>query len=395
MDRKKIKNKLRESRLSYDEGHNERMNSKLEDALRDRIHSLGDHPIFPDSDETNFEEKIMANRFTEVVKNYKRHFDVETVDDVMVREMSLPLLQEIMEIESNHKDRLQELAVKMIRDEYDISEDDMDIMAELVDEIGESSMSPVPVVVEDMDFDDHQGMVDANDGVYKRRFLNALSQGAARNNGNMYNSIDNDLMNMDARLPNKYNKIKALSDLLSFVVGDDESESMARGGSVDIQYPKSGEEKPIMHAKGLTFPALVHEMVCGVMNILSSHGLPEDKKIREYVQGKADFGGAEPWDIRLGTALWEKFTGMIDEEDMGLKHHIYQELASLPTKDFNETMREIMAGTKSGKNTISELCSNIKNEMQLDEYEAEINEMINTDDSMSVDDLNNIDFSDF
>jgi hypothetical protein len=39
--------------------------------LRDRTHSLGDHPAFPEDDEVHFEEKLMSKRFTDVLKNLK------------------------------------------------------------------------------------------------------------------------------------------------------------------------------------------------------------------------------------------------------------------------------------------------------------------------------------
>jgi hypothetical protein len=41
--------------------------------------SLGKHPIFPDSDENSFEQKIMGKRFNEVAKRYMGAHDVRTV----------------------------------------------------------------------------------------------------------------------------------------------------------------------------------------------------------------------------------------------------------------------------------------------------------------------------
>jgi hypothetical protein len=40
---------------------------------------------------------------------------------------------------------------------------------------------------------------------------------------------------------------------------------------------------------------------------------------------------------------------MIENDDFKLKHHIWNELVSLPVKEFNKKMKEIMAGTKEGK----------------------------------------------
>jgi hypothetical protein len=55
------KKQINESVL-YPEGLTERMHPKLEEDLANKQHSLGKHPIFPDGDESSFEEKIMGER---------------------------------------------------------------------------------------------------------------------------------------------------------------------------------------------------------------------------------------------------------------------------------------------------------------------------------------------
>ena len=55
----------------YPEGMAERMHPKLEEDLVKRTHSLGAHPIFPEGDESSFEEKIIGKRFNEVTNRLK------------------------------------------------------------------------------------------------------------------------------------------------------------------------------------------------------------------------------------------------------------------------------------------------------------------------------------
>jgi hypothetical protein len=40
--------------------------------------------------------------------------------------------------------------------------------------------------------------------------------------------------------------------------------------------------------------------------------------------------------MRIGPALWSRFTDMIENDDFKLKHHIWNELVSLPVKEFNK-----------------------------------------------------------
>jgi hypothetical protein len=152
------------------------------------------------------------------------------------------------------------------------------------------------------------------------------------------------------------------------------------GGVVKVDFPTHENPKAKIHAQAMVFPVLIHEIVKGVMELLSGHGLPKNKDMANYVINKADFLAAEPWDMRLGPAVWGKFTNMIPADDFELKHHVYADLASLPAKDFHPAMREIMAGTKKGEKLINEIIHGIKRELQEEEYNKAINELNMGDD---------------
>jgi hypothetical protein len=377
--------------IRYAEGHSERMDPQLERELKERKHSLGDHPIFPEGDESTFEQKIVGERFEDVMKNYKEKFDVSEIDNNAVMYDQMPMVDDCMLIEDKHKKALEDLAVKMIRDEYNISEDVCDITAELTSEINmegtKKDKSPVSV---DVEFDSHAHIKEANDNVYKRRFLNAMTQGAAKKSSHMFHMVKKELANLDPTLSTKYGKIIAAADYCYFIVPN--MDQQVNGGVVSVTFPTDENPKCQIHAQGMIFPVLVHELVKGVMEILSAHGLPEDEKMAEYVIGKSDFLAAEPWDMRLGPALWERFTKLFDGDDFKYKHNVYSELATLPVEQFNHEMREIMAGTKLGKQLITSMVEEIKERIQDDEYRNEIGD----DDSQgfSLNDLDDIEIDD-
>lgn len=384
------KNPVNESRIVYEEDHPERMHPNLVTQLRDRNHTLGTHPIFPDSDESHFEEKIMGKRFADVLKNYKRQFDTETADPMEAIQNQMPLISDCMKLEDANKEKLQELAIEMIRKEYDMGEDDVEIIAELKRHIDISGIqkNPSPVRVENMEFDNHESVQSANSEVYKRRFINAMIQGASKKGHHMFHLAEKELTNINPTLPNKYAKMMAAADY-SYLTMDDSTPKGA-GGVVKVEYV---DGKPVIHAQAVVFPVLIHELTKGVMEILSAHGLPEDAKLTEYVMGKADYMNAEPWDMRIGAPIWERFTNCIDPKDFDKKHHIYADLVALPTEEFNHVMREIMLGSKEGKDKVREIVKEIDADMQRDDYEASMNEMNNDDDSYGYDDLDNIDLS--
>ncbi|CAM6000063.1 unnamed protein product, partial [Sphagnum balticum] len=140
------------------------------------------------------------------------------------------------------------------------------------------------------------------------------------------------------------------------------------GGVVRVQFPTESNPKAIIYAQAMVFPVLIHELVKGVMELISGHGLPKNKRIGEYVINKADFLAAELWDMRLGPAIWEQFTEAVGGDDFNLKHQVYAELVSLPVKEFNTKMREIMAGTKEGKKIVKKIVDEVKAGLQEDEF---------------------------
>jgi hypothetical protein len=351
----------------YPEGMSERMHPKLEQDLLERKHSLGKHPIFPEGDESNFEQKIMGERFSEVVKRYKRAFDTDTFDTKQILTGMAPIVHETMSLERKHKKALEKLAEKMIREEFDMGKDIVEIHAELTETINMEGTKkhPTPMATE-TEFKNHDEMVSANEEVYKRRFLNAMTQGAAKKCNHMFHMVDNELTELDPRLPNKYSKMMAAADSAYYLIPN--LENKINAGIVRVQFPNKDNPKAVIYAQAMVFPVLIHELVKGVMELLSAHGLPKKKSIGQYVINKADFLEAEPWDMRLGPGLWERFTHLIEAEDFKLKHHVYSELAALPVKEFNIKLREIMAGTKEGKKIIKTIIDEVKKGLQEDEF---------------------------
>lgn len=376
---KKEKSLLREG-IIYPEGIKERMHPTLEDELKNQTHSLGKHPIFPESDENSFEERIMSERFGDVTKRYKRAYDIEEIDNNKVVQEMMPLVYETMGLEAKHKKALEKLAVDMIREEYDMSEDVVEIIAELTTDINikGTKKNPRPITVE-MEFKNHDDIVNANEEVYKRRFLNAMTQGAAKKCNHMFHMVDDELTNLDPRLPNKYAKMMSSADYMYYVIP--KMEEGVNGGVVHVQFPNAQNPKAVITVQAMVFPVLIHELVKGVMELLSAHGLPKDKKVGEFVINKADFLAAEPWDMRLGPALWERFTNCINPDDFHLKHQIYSELAALPVREFNVKMREIMGGTKEGKKIIEGIVEEVKRGLQEDEFNEAMNEINSNNES--------------
>lgn len=375
----KNRNRLLAESMIYPEGMKERMHPKLEEDLLNNRTSLGNSPCFPVSDEKSFETKVVVERFKDVINEVKKAFNIDEIDNMVIIKEMMPLVATTMELESKHKKELEELAIKMIKDEFGIT-DEVEMVAELTPYIEDANPNDLPkeTIVE---FDDHDEMEFANDSVYKRRFQNAINQGAAKKVNHMYHLADKELTDMNPRLLNNYKKMMSAADYTYFLYPD--LKSSVNGGSFDVDFPKKDNEKAILKAKAMVFPVLVHELYKSCMEVLSVNGLPTKKNIAEYVINKADYLQAEPWDMRIGPGLWGRFCMMIPAEDFNLKHHVYSDISALEPKEFSNVMREIMGGTNKGKEIVSELLKEIKKELKEDEYR----EAMGDDDVFEISDL--------
>ena len=208
-----------------------------------------------------------------------------------------------------------------------------------------------------------------------------MIQGAAKKCNHMFHMYDDELSDIDPKLANKYSKLMSAADYMYYVIP--KMENGVNGGVVRVQFPTKENPKAVIHAQAMAFPVLIHELVKGVMELISAHGLPKDKRIGKFVVDKADFLAAEPWDMRLGPALWSRFTNLFEADDFPLKHHVFSELAALPVDEFNMKMKEIMANTKQGKKIITDIVNEVKQDLR----EEEANEAMKQEEGFQLEDL--------
>ena len=72
--------------------------------------------------------------------------------------------------------------------------------------------------------------------------------------------------------------------------------------------------------------------------------------------------------MRLGPSIWKKYTNAIPDEDFELKYHLFAEMSMLPPNEFNSLMKEIVSGTKKGKEVLLEMLGEIKEEIKEREF---------------------------
>jgi hypothetical protein len=329
----------------------------------------------------DFIELISSKRFKDSVEKVRRYMGntqvIQGSNPLMQLMMTVgQSMQQIIGIQMRNKEELEQLAIKLVKEEMGIPEGAMQFKAELVMQpMGAAEgMQSEPELPSEEEVEEFMGdMENFNLERSKRRFINSLIQGAAFKGGHMYVLVSNELNDMDPRLLNLYGVSQALMEHAYWIFPD--MEGMAGGGGGQMGQSEVDEETdpPTVKAKAVTFPLLVHELVKGVYEIFGTHGLPDDPKQQEMILNAEDTLPSEIWDSRLGPIFWEKFMAtypmeLFDEDKKHIQHYLFMRFSALDAKEFFRIAQLILNDDPKGKQFIQRLVDGIVNDLKRQAY---------------------------
>jgi hypothetical protein len=385
-----IRKKLNEA-PPIDYGDNpERMDPTLQNRLE-----TGDFPgagseAFPQVPEegipNTFEELVASKRFQDVVNTVKNYTGVRNVtpDSFMqLQQMLMGAVNRIFQIEAQNKQELEELAVKIVREQLSIPEDALQFDAKIVGmgEIDMSGMNPggnqqQQQQQQNAEEEAAEEFEDFDIEKQKRRFLNQLIQGASKKGHYMFHLVEEDLNAIDNDLINLYGVMMSVNDLVYWIMPDQTTMMMAQSGSgmAGKEEVDPDTDPPTVKARGITFPVLVHELIKGVMEVLATQGLPDDPRQAQMVMDSEDTLVAEVWDLRLGPVIWEKFREaypyeLMQDDMLEVQNYLFSEFARMDAKELFRLSKNILAGNEEGKEEIRNIVKGIIQEMQKQSYE--------------------------
>ena len=394
---------LKEMPMDYGDNP-ERISPDIEDKLANKETPFKDNPSFPEQEPeglpSNWEELLASKRFQDVVTKVKRYTGQQgnVTNQNTLRQLMgsmQQMLMNVLEFESQNKEYLENLAVELVKKEMALPEGALQFDAKLVglggiDPEGFQQQGQDPSEEEiEQQFgvnpeeaeDDLEDFIDAfekfDQETAKRRFINALIQGASKKGHYMFELVANELNERNPNIVNQYGVLMSVNDLLYWVLPDGMLEQGMQGGSFAGKEEVDTEtDPPTIKARAIFFPALVHEVIKGVMEVMGTQGLPDDPKSAEMVMGKADTLPAEIWDLRLGPVIWEKFRSSYPDklEDDDLKHiqnYLFSRFSALDTEEFFKVSKEILKGSELGKNIINRMVNQIIEDLKTEDYEED------------------------
>ena len=300
-----------------------------------------------------FMERALMTQYEDAKKTLKNIGSIDSVKAKDIQGAFQELLLKCQKIESPNKNALEKLASNYVIDLFSIPDETIKIETKLVSKIeGGDKISPVEPFDGDVDFSVKDiGDLNGIDGeIAKRYFLNALNMGAGMRMSENIRGYIEGLYDIDSRLPEMYKELLALNNYMIFGSSDlgITDKDRKQIGIVNVNYG-SQDELVTISAQGVIFPVLLCELIRGLMELFSSHGLPKERERVNYILKKTDYLKAEPWQMRIGPYMWNIFTEYFEDTDTSDMPYIYQVLSKLKPESFFNIFSELMAKTEKGK----------------------------------------------
>ena len=309
-------------------------------------------------------EEIRGN-FIDDISSYKK--------DVIFSKLNR-LIAKCKKKEEPIRESLSKICAGVVAEMFRIPEDSVKITCEIVNEIPpEESFHIKPETSEDFEYDSIEA-IQANDSeTKKRKIINAITCGAAsRMTEQSRRMWVSDVFDLDEDLPHLYSQIMKINEYLVFNSDIDiKDNDHKQGGTVDVTLTHE-DEMPEIHSRGVIFPILLHETIRGVIEILSSYGLPDDAGEAKRIVDVSDVLEDDPWLMRLGPVFWDKICDGIEKITTEDFPYFFKDLVSLPAGEFERLMKNVFAGTKLGKEGIRKLYADSKYNHEYDVFSQDL-----------------------
>ena len=371
----------------------EKMNPDLERKLKLQQTTLSKNPAFPDVDKNGvpdtFEELVASKRFKDVVEKVKRYTGMQDISGpnafMQLQRALMGSVQKVMEIEAQNKEFLENLAVKLVKDEMGIT-DQFQFDAKLVPMGGidqsrfqKQGEEPEEEEIEaqfgqkaEQDLENFMSAMEKFDREKaKRRFINALIQGSSKKGHYMFELSRDALNKINPNLVTLYGTLMSINDLVYWLMPD-EAVMMMAGNEASMAGKEEIDDQtdpPTIKARGVFFPVLLHELIKGIMEVFGTHGLPDDPKSQQMIMGSTDTLPNEIWDLRLGPVIWEKFLQaypmeLFSEDKKHIQHYLFARFSALETEEFFDVAKKILSGSPEGQKFIKDMVNDIVSDLK-------------------------------
>lgn len=340
--------------------------------------------------------KRLADEMYNDIRDNNRRKGINNMNDAQMK--MLRGLQGLVPIEQQHKEELEQLAIRMVAEEFSLPLDRVDIEASIVvpgqvnkgslkygpEDAGDIPDEPTPQQTrtsepterpsgerpprrrrdtpsEPTQQPKRRSKQELKPELTKRRLINAMIHGAARKSQYLYHLADR-VNEIDPRLNGLYTDLMSGNDTVYWGMSDENIKQLGMSQDMhagNVRVVTKNVPKPKIVAQAISFPMLLHELGKGAVELLGLHGQPKDPEEWKYVKGKVDHLANETWDIRIGPKIWEKITSIIPEDGLRHKDRILMRLFKLPAEEFNSLVSGILNDNQDSINEFMDIIEDI------------------------------------
>lgn len=232
---------------------------------------------------------------------------------------AMMLMQEVMLMEDPDKEELQEVAIDLVREMYNVP-DAIDLRGMLEQKDSPEDVDGGGDMEEDEDDISDERKAELQHFIDKRRILNSIVHGCAVHQWtSAYYIVQERLNEINPELIDKYNKIAALVNYFNWMIYFEPMFDMGQMPMLQGINKVNVEERKI-EAYGINFPVLIHELSKGVIDYITTAGVPnfENDGVTpeelKYIYAEADKYSHEQWHYFFGPTLWR---AMLSTADVG------------------------------------------------------------------------------
>lgn len=356
-------------------------------------------PVPETQEEQNFQELLASERYGEVISNINHYLGPHYPNKINLNNKSqyneftsfmMRSHFEIIRIERNVRPELEQLAIKLVMEEFHISKDSIQWDVKIVDgsdistdDFNMEDEETIQIPEVDLNSDIEDDFERLNLERAKRRLINAISQGASKKGHYSYHLVGDEILDItkSETILDLYGVMMSINDTAYWQFPETFLSQMGKSGQVAGTEEIEQGEPPIIKVRAQNFPVAVHECIKGYLELLAVHGRPKDENgdfddvLWEKVSKYEDTMDKEIWDLRLGPSIWNRIRSMlpdeviIDENEEGLQAYFLSSLYTLEAKEFLTMMKEVIGKTPKGEKMIKDYYDSMRRNINKSNYD--------------------------
>lgn len=272
------------------------------------------------------------------------------------------ILYQISKLEEPIREELQNIAVDVIRDIYNVPQhvDLKAIISPWIHLDTEENQDDNPEEYLTLSAAEKREMWEE---IQKRIILNGLVHGSAMHVWKgVHHLVSEKINQLNPVLLELYDQYTSIIGLALWNMNVDMMEAMADDnmhttqGFNEIKFNEPGKAPATVLCHAVNFPVMLHELNKGVIDYLICRGIPKEysEKQLKYYYSKADSYKNEIWHYTLSPTLWSDLLAAADTDNHNLPS-IIAGLTRLSYKELSELFRIILDDKEKGKQKLKDL----------------------------------------